>query len=56
MLEKLLDDDNYDEDEGGGYPSELLATGQYESRSEVILKGFKVFQKKYVYKNKKIGQ
>ena len=51
MLEKLLDDDNYDEDEGGGYPSELLATGQYESRSEVILKGFKVFQEKYVYKN-----
>ena len=30
----MLDDDNYDEDGGGGYPSELLAVGQYESNAD----------------------
>ncbi len=28
---------------------ELLAAGEYESRSEEILRGYKIYQKKYVY-------
>ena len=44
------EEDNYDEG-AGGYPSELLAVGQYVSDPEEILRGFKIFQKKYVYKS-----
>ncbi|MBQ5312409.1 MAG: hypothetical protein ILP19_10300 [Oscillospiraceae bacterium] len=32
-------------------PAEMLAEGEYYSDKELILKGFKVFQKKYVTKN-----
>lgn len=44
----VLDDDFYS---GRGIEAdELIAEGEYESSKENILKGFKVFQKKYVYK------
>ena len=39
-------DENFSVPEG-----ELLAKGQYESNAEQILKGYKVFQKKYVVKS-----
>ena len=44
----ILDEDIYDD----GRPSyeELIAEGEYKSCKEDIMKGFKVFQKKYVYK------
>ncbi len=45
----LLEDDFYDD--GRNSFEELLAQGEYESRKENILAGFKVFQKKYVYKS-----
>ncbi|MGN0643201.1 MAG: hypothetical protein ACI4JJ_08635 [Huintestinicola sp.] len=45
----ILDDDIYDD--GRGSYEELLAKGEYESSTENILKGFKVFQKKYIYKS-----
>ncbi|MBQ7991282.1 MAG: YcxB family protein [Oscillospiraceae bacterium] len=32
-------------------PSEQLASGQYEGKKEDLLKGFRLFQKKYAYKN-----
>lgn len=41
-------DDIYDD--GRESFSELLAEGEYESSREQILQGFKIFQKKYVYK------
>lgn len=47
MLSVLDDDVYYD---GRGSFEELLAKGQYKSAKEDILKGFKLFQKKYVYK------
>ena len=34
-----------------GTRSELLASGEYESEHDRIMKGFRIFQKKYVYKN-----
>lgn len=40
-------DDVYD----GRKISELIAEGEYKSSKEEILKGFKIFQKKYVYKS-----
>ena len=43
-----MDDDVYYD--GRGSFEELLAKGQYKSAKEDILKGFKLFQKKYVYK------
>ena len=45
MLEKL-----YEETEGN-YPEEFLSKTEYESNSEDILKGFKVFQARHVYGN-----
>ena len=45
----VLDDDIYDD--GRSSFEELLAKGEYESSKEDILKGFKLFQKKYVYKS-----
>lgn len=44
----VLDDDIYDD--GRSSFEELLAKGEYKSSKEDILKGFKLFQKKYVYK------
>lgn len=41
-------DDIYDD--GRESISELLAEGEYESSRDQILQGFKIFQKKYVYK------
>ena len=41
-------DDIYDD--GRESISELLAEGEYESSRDQILHGFKIFQKKYVYK------
>lgn len=41
-------DDIYDDGREG--ISELLAEGEYESSRDQILQGFKIFQKKYVYK------
>ena len=32
-------------------PSEQLASGQYEGKKEDLLRGFRIFQKKYAYKN-----
>lgn len=49
MLDKMFDEDIYD-DGRSNHTEELLAKGQYESDPEQILNGFKVFQKKYVYK------
>lgn len=49
MNSTILDDDIYDD--GRGSFEELLAKGEYESSTENILKGFKVFQKKYIYKS-----
>ena len=40
-------DDVYD----GRKVSELIAEGEYKSSKEEILRGFKIFQKKYVYKS-----
>ncbi len=34
-----------------GTRSVLLASGEYESEHDRIMKGFRIFQKKYVYKN-----
>ncbi|MGN0666226.1 MAG: YcxB family protein [Huintestinicola sp.] len=48
-MNNILDDDFYDD--GRGQTEELLAAGQYESSTESIMKGFKIFQKYYVYKN-----
>lgn len=45
----VLDDDIYDD--GRSSFEELLAKGEYKSSKEDILKGFKIFQKKYVYKS-----
>ena len=45
----VLDDDIYDD--GRRSFEELLAKGEYKSSKEDILKGFKIFQKKYVYKS-----
>lgn len=45
----IIDDDIYDN--GRESPDELLASGEYESKKENILEGFKVFQKKYIYKS-----
>ncbi|MGN0637494.1 MAG: hypothetical protein ACI4J0_03900 [Huintestinicola sp.] len=45
----VLDDDIYDD--GRSSFEELLAKGEYKSSKEDILKGFKLFQKKYVFKN-----
>ena len=45
----IIDDDIYDN--GRESPDELLASGEYESKKENILAGFKVFQKKYIYKS-----
>lgn len=45
----IIDDDIYDN--GRESPEELLASGEYESKKENILAGFKVFQKKYIYKS-----
>lgn len=45
----VLDDDIYDD--GRRSFEELLAKGEYKSSKEDILKGFKLFQKKYVYKS-----
>lgn len=45
----VLDDDIYDD--GRSSFEELLAKGEYKSSKEDILKGFKLFQKKYVYKS-----
>lgn len=42
-------DDIYDD--GRASFEELIAEGEYESNKELILAGFKTFQKKYVYKN-----
>ena len=44
----VLDDDIYDD--GRSSFEELLAKGEYKSSKEDRLKGFKLFQKKYVYK------
>lgn len=38
-------------DDGRVCLDEMLAAGEYKSSSEDILAGFKVFQKRYVYKN-----
>ena len=47
-----INDGFYDERrEPSGIAEVLLAEGEYESSTENILKGFKIFQKKYVYKN-----
>lgn len=43
-----MDDEIYDD--GRESHDELLAEGEYESDTETIMKGFKLFQKKYVYK------
>ena len=43
----ILNDDEFYRDRGN---DELIAEGEYESGKENILAGFKVFQKKYVYK------
>lgn len=43
----VIDDDFYSRKSGS---EELIAEGEYESGKENILAGFKVFQKKYVYK------
>lgn len=45
----ILDEDIYDD--GRASFEELLARGEYESNTETIMKGFKLFQKKYVYKS-----
>lgn len=45
----ILDEDIYDD--GRASFEELLAKGEYESNTETIMKGFKLFQKKYVYKS-----
>lgn len=45
----VLDDDIYDD--GRRSFEELLAKGEYKSSKEDILKGFKLFQKKYVFKS-----
>lgn len=45
----VLDDDIYDD--GRSSFEELLAKGEYKSSKDDILKGFKIFQKKYVYKS-----
>ncbi len=45
----VLDDDIYDD--GRRSFEELLAKGEYKSSKEDILKGFRLFQKKYVYKS-----
>lgn len=45
----VLDDDIYDD--GRRSFEELLAKGEYKSCKEDILKGFKLFQKIYVYKS-----
>lgn len=45
----ILDDDIYDD--GRTSFEELLAEGEYKSVKEDILSGFKLFQKKYVYKS-----
>lgn len=45
----VLDDDIYND--GRRSFEELLAKGEYKSSKEDILKGFKLFQKKYVYKS-----
>ena len=45
----IIEDDIYDN--GRESPDELLASGEYESKKENILAGFKVFQKKYIYKS-----
>lgn len=38
-------------DDGRVSLDELLASGEYESSSKDILTGFRVFQKRYVYKS-----
>lgn len=45
----VIDDDFYDD--GRTSFEELLAQGEYESKKDNIISGFKVFQKKYVYKS-----
>lgn len=45
----VIDDDFYDD--GRTSFEELLAKGEYESKKDNIISGFKVFQKKYVYKS-----
>ena len=45
----VLDDDIYDD--GRSSFEELLAKGEYKSCKEDILAGFKLFQKKYVFKS-----
>lgn len=45
----VIDDDFYDD--GRTSFEELLAKGEYESKKDNIISGFKIFQKKYVYKS-----
>ncbi len=45
----VIDDDIYDD--GRVSFDELIAQGEYKSSREEILAGFKIFQKKYVYKS-----
>lgn len=45
----MLEDKFYDD--GRASFEELIAEGEYESQKETILAGFKIFQKKYAYKN-----
>lgn len=45
----ILDDDIYDD--GRVSYEELLAEGEYKNEKSDILKGFKVFQKKYAYRS-----
>lgn len=45
----VIDDDIYDD--GRVSFDELIAEGEYKSSKDEILDGFKIFQKKYVYKS-----
>lgn len=48
ILNEMFGDGDKEQSVSAG---ELLAKGSYESRAEEILKGYKVFQKKYVFKS-----
>ncbi len=48
ILSEMFDEENNDI---SPYEGEFIASGNYDSRPEEILEGYKIYQKKYVYKS-----
>ena len=49
ILSEMFDEEN--KDDLPAYEGEFIAAGEYDSRPDEILEGYKVYQKKYVYRS-----